>query len=153
MRRRHYIRTHRLTETCAARLCSETTKREFGERCFPGNAEPSCHYQIHLSVHTDRGIRGAVAYIQCNGCYDEDRRDAGYSGNANIRDHLHICPRHRPTHRLGIKWAHAEQCDRCRADIQRQIPIELTVNYLHKGFDDLTIGLICSMLDCRQPYA
>ena len=139
MRRRSYIRTFTFTEILRARGCSDTAAwrnicTELAER-----TDRSCHYQLCLLVNP------GSAYCICVGCYDEE------SGYLDYRNHLWGCPRHRPTKRLGIKWSHAKDCILCKADIQAQIPIELTVNNIHTGFDESTIEVIRDMLDCGKP--
>ena len=55
---------------------------------------------------------------------------------------------YRPTKDPSVKWSHAKDCARCKADIQRHISIELTLHVVCKGFGDWFKCLICDMLDC-----
>ena len=136
MKRRTCIRTFTFTQTLRAKGWSASAELVDN---YVESTERSCFYQLRLSVNP------GTAYCMCVGCFDEE------SGYSDYRNHLSGCPRHRPTKRLGIKWSHAKDCHRCKADIQAQIPIELTVNNVYKAFDDPTIELIRDMLDCSKP--
>ena len=58
---------------------------------------------------------------------------------------------YRPTQTPTVKWSHAKDCARCKADIERQIAIECTLPFIRKRLNHSIISLICDMVECSQP--
>ena len=58
---------------------------------------------------------------------------------------------YRPTQTPTVKWSHAKDCARCKAGIERQIPIECTLPVIRKHLNHSIIRLICDMVECSQP--
>ena len=58
---------------------------------------------------------------------------------------------YRPTQTPTVKWSHAKDCARCKADIEQQIAIECTLPFFRKRLNHSIISLICDMVECSQP--